>query len=75
MPRPASEDLSTSVRPCYQRTKLDVGQVCQELGLDVNQEDVKVIADPWAKKLLDMEDTRCSVICKALVHCHSHDDT
>jgi hypothetical protein len=56
VPRPVSEDFYGSVCPWYRRTRLDVRKVCKNLGLDVDHDDVKVIADAWAKKLLEMED-------------------
>ena len=62
IPRTVSGDFYNSVCPFYRRTKLDVGEVCKELGLDVNQDDVKVIADAWAKKLLAMEDSCIEIV-------------
>jgi len=62
IPRAVSDDFYSSVCPWYQRTRLDVREVCKELGLDVDQDDVKVIADAWAKKLLEMEDSCIDVV-------------
>jgi len=62
VPRSVSEDFYHSICPQSRRVKLDVGEVCKELGLDVNQDDVKVIAHAWAKKLLEMEDSCIDIV-------------
>ena len=62
IPRSVSEDFYSSVCPWHQRTELDVGEVCKELGLDVAQDDVKVITKAWAKKLSEMEDSCIDIV-------------
>lgn len=62
IPRSVSEDFYNLVCPRSRRVELDVGEVCKELGLDVNRDDVKVIAEAWAKKLLRMEDSCIDIV-------------
>jgi len=62
LPRSVSEEYYSSVCPEERRVKLDVHEVCKELGLDVDNDDVKVIAAAWAKKLLAMDDSCVDVI-------------
>ena len=62
IPRPVSDIFYNSICPVDRRVKLDVGEVCRELGLDINRDDVKVIAEAWAKKLLEMEDSCIDIV-------------
>lgn len=62
IPRLVSEDFYSSVCPRDRRVELDVGEVCKELGLDVDRDDVKVIAEAWARKLLKMEDSCIDIV-------------
>ena len=61
-PRSVSEEYYSAVCPEERRVKLDVHEVCTELGLDVESDGVKVIAEAWAKKLLAMDDGCVDVI-------------
>jgi len=62
LPRSVSEEYYNSVCPEERRVKLDVHEVCDELGLDVESDSVKPIAEAWAKKLLAMDDGCIDVI-------------
>ena len=66
VPRSVNEEYYNSVCPEERRVRLDVHEVCTELGLDVENDDVKVIAEAWAKKLLAMDDGCVDVINHAL---------
>jgi hypothetical protein len=62
LPRSVSEEFYNLVCPVRQRVKLDVYEVCKEMGLDVDKDEVKVIAEAWAKKLSAMEDSCVDVV-------------
>jgi hypothetical protein len=62
LPRSVSEEYYNLVCPEERRVKLDVHQVCSELGLDIDKDDVKVIAQAWAKKLLAMDDSCVDIV-------------
>lgn len=62
LPRAVSELYYNSVCPEPRRVKLNVSTVCDEMGLDIDKDEVKVIAEAWASKLLAMDDGCVEVI-------------
>jgi hypothetical protein len=62
LPRSVSEAYYQSICPEERRVKLDAFEVCKELGLDMGKDEVKVLAEAWAKKLASMDDSCIDVI-------------